>query len=695
MLRTIKSQLMVIIILIVVLSFGVSSLVNYYVVSTDYEMQIKNTHQSFAAALATNVQQLVQNAYNITEDMALNSDVISFNPEKQKSVMTNVAKRFPYFDLVYVQNLEGDQTARSSGNLGNRANRWWFKKFMTEKKPFVSQSYYTVSGSGDMTVASIYFGVYDGNTLRGIQGTDLKLDSIQEMVEKFSIGPDSYAYVIDGDGVVMAHPDKNQIAEVTNYKTLKKTIVVKDAQGNVMKDAQGNQVTEEKDFKIPDGLKDITEKVLQGQSGVGEFKDLDGNTLISAYQSISLPGSSAPWAVITIQKKSSAMAMVRDVTIKNSILGLITICFSIFLMYWFSSRLTRSIDKMVKAMGAVATGDFTTRVQASSTNNEIGTMATNLDQMILTLRSLVNRIVKCTEQVAASSEELTASAEQSAQATNQVAVTIDEVAQGAEKQSHAVDTTAAVVEQLSDSIQQVATNANAVSGVANRTATAASQGNAAVNAAVEQMERIEKTVTSSAQVVTKLGQRSKEIGQIVGTISGIAGQTNLLALNAAIEAARAGEQGKGFAVVAEEVRKLAEQSQGAAKQIADLIGEIQDETDRAVVAMNEGSSEVKIGADVVNNAGQAFKEIVLLIGEVSSQLEGISAASQQMASGSQQIVSSVRNIDQVSKAAVAQTQVVSAATEEQSISMREIAAASQALARMAEELQGTVEKFRV
>jgi len=152
---------------------------------------------------------------------------------------------------------------------------------------------------------------------------------------------------------------------------------------------------------------------------------------------------------------------------------------------------------------------------------------------------------------------------------------------------------------------------------------------------------------------------------------------------------------QGGAVVAEEVRKLGEQSQEAAKQIANLISETQSDTGNAVVAMNDGTREVKIGADVVNHAGQAFKEIVSLIGEVSSQVREISAATAQMASGSQQIVASVRDIDHISKDAAGQTQTVSAATEEQSASMEEIAASSQSLSRMAEELQGTVRKFRV
>ena len=216
----------------------------------------------------------------------------------------------------------------------------------------------------------------------------------------------------------------------------------------------------------------------------------------------------------------------------------------------------------------------------------------------------------------------------------------------------------------------------------------------AVGRAVTQMASIERTVNNSAQVVAKLGERSKEIGQIVSVISGIAGQTNLLALNAAIEAARAGEQGLGFAVVADEVRKLAEQSQEAAQRIAELIGEIQGDTDQAVVAMSEGTREVKVGSEVVTAAGQAFAEITELVAHVSEQVQDISQVMQRMSQGSEQIVTSVHTVSNLSEAAMGEAQTVSAATEEQSASMEEIASSSRALANLAQDLQEAVNRFR-
>ena len=169
----------------------------------------------------------------------------------------------------------------------------------------------------------------------------------------------------------------------------------------------------------------------------------------------------------------------------------------------------------------------------------------------------------------------------------------------------------------------------------------------------------------------------------------------MLALNAAIEAARAGEAGRGFAVVAEEVKKLAEQSQEAAKQINSLITEIRNDTDSAVDAMNEGTKEVRIGTEVVNNAGNSFQEIFELIGDVTNQVREISAAIEELASGSQQIVVAVRDIDAISKSTAGQTQTVSAATQEQSATMEEIAASSLAMAKMAEELTRVVNMFKV
>lgn len=255
--------------------------------------------------------------------------------------------------------------------------------------------------------------------------------------------------------------------------------------------------------------------------------------------------------------------------------------------------------------------------------------------------------------------------------------------------------TGGVIGNMAENIDRLAHNTKQVALNSNTAADKARFGGDSVSKAVTQMAQIENTVNSSAKVVSKLGEQSKEIGEIVGTISGIASKTNLLALNAAIEAARAGEQGRGFAVVADEVRKLAEQSQEAAKKIAQLIGEIQIDTDKAVEAMNLGTQEVKTGAEVVSVAESTFGEIANLVFEVASQVEDTSVAMEKMVEESRNIVQASEKINKISDKTSAEAENVSAATEEQLASMEEIAGASQSLAQLAQELQQEVGRFKL
>lgn len=373
----------------------------------------------------------------------------------------------------------------------------------------------------------------------------------------------------------------------------------------------------------------------------------------------------------------------------------IAVLISILIAILISRSIMTSIELLMQGITELAKGDFRKKAQRIEHDDEFGQLSMSLMEMRDKVGALLKKISGSAEQVAASSEELTASANQSAEVTTQVAQSISEVANASGRQLGAVTATSAAIEEISASIEEVAANATTSASRARQASQTAQKGSESVGKAIEQMKNIESTVNNSAKVIGTLGERSKEIGQIVDTISGIAGQTNLLALNAAIEAARAGEHGKGFAVVAEEVRKLAEQSQEAAKQIALLISHIQNETGQAVAAMQEGTKEVEIGTSVVNETDVAFQTIMQLVESVADQVESIADTVGQVAKGSEQIVISVREVDSESKHVSSETQSVSAATEEQSAAMEEIAASSQSLAKMAQDLQAEVRKFTV
>ena len=396
---------------------------------------------------------------------------------------------------------------------------------------------------------------------------------------------------------------------------------------------------------------------------------------------------------LVASEKSNELANTSIITV--GIVAAVAVILSLALGLLVVRMITRPLSEVVAGMGEMAKGNLSAAPPLVRSRDEIGQVAQAVGVMQANLRTLLKQFAQSAENMAAASEELTASASQSAQAANQVAASIAQVAQGSEKQLTAVDNTAAVVQQMSAGIQQVASNAGNVSEVADKTSQAGHDGKSAIEQVITQMDSIGQGTAQVGDAIGKLSASSKQIGEIVGVISAIAAQTNLLALNAAIEAARAGEQGRGFAVVADEVRKLAEQSGDAAKQISSLIDENRQNIELAVVAMQSGNVEVKRGIEIVGSAGDAFTKIAALVQEVSVEVREISAAVEEMASGSEQMVGSMKDIERVSKSTAGETQTVSAATQEQSASMHEIATASQNLAKMAEGLQVAIAGFRL
>jgi len=360
-------------------------------------------------------------------------------------------------------------------------------------------------------------------------------------------------------------------------------------------------------------------------------------------------------------------------------------------------QITTRLNDSVKFLGDIASGDFSQNVTEHSMKDqsEFGALSQSVDRMNRNIRALIKQLLNTSEQVAAASEELTASAEQSAQASNQIAESITEVAKGAEKQLEMAVATNNIVEEMAKGIHQVTENTAEVSRSTDKTSTAAIEGGKAIEKTVLQMGTIEKRTDDTADVISELEGKSKQIDTIVGLISNIAAQTNLLALNAAIEAARAGDAGRGFSVVAEEVRKLAEQSAHATKDITELIVDVQAKTKTAVDFMNESKREVKMGSELVDLAGKNFNEILTMIKVVADEINEISAATEELTSGTEDVVTAANRISGETKKTAEATQSVSAATEEQSASMQEIASASTHLSKMAADLQNEIQKFKI
>jgi len=673
--KNIQTRLLLSLIPLILVVLLALSGISYYLAKESLLKSVDDTGRAVGTDYGNRVQGNVQIMLTELNALANNQQVRAASDKNQLlGTIAETKKRLDYFSTIIYISLDGSLVTNDQAIM--YGDREYFKKVVATKQPAVSEP--LISKLTGKLVVMMAVPVINNGQLAGVLAGTVPIDKLTDLIKDLKFLESGYGVLVADSGMVIGHSVKPELVGKLNFNEKK-----------INPELRLQQI--ELDERLISLFKMTSENDKQNK---GEYTFIDGITKIAIFTPIDLPGGHRWVMLVTAPKGESTQAI--D-TLMRTMFFLCIICLIIVAVaiVIIAKRFAKPILIIRDECMLLARGDLREGEMKVSSEDEIGQLAQGFREMRTNLRELVTQVHSQSEQLAASSEELTASADQSAQAANQVAMSITDVANGSEEQLSVAHETSTVVQEMSASIDRVSATTTEVAEQSNQAATKAREGNKAVNRAVIQMKQIEQTVQTSAQAVAELGERSKEIGQIVATISGIAGQTNLLALNAAIEAARAGEQGRGFAVVAEEVRKLAEQSQDATKQIASLIGGIQGDTDKAVKAMDDGTREVKLGAEVVDAAGQAFQEIVVLVTQVSDQIKEISSAIDQMAIGSQHIVGSVNRIDNLSKRATEESQTVSAATEEQSASMEEISSSSQSLANLATDLREAVSKFQV
>lgn len=298
-----------------------------------------------------------------------------------------------------------------------------------------------------------------------------------------------------------------------------------------------------------------------------------------------------------------------------------------------------SIEKLRAEVADVAEGDLT--VEADITSDLTGPIADSFNIMITELRNIISNVQEATVEVSTSANEIRA--------------TTEFLAQGSETQAAQIVDTAAAIDEMTVAVQQVSHNATISASVAEQAQANAKQGAQAVRDTIEGMNRIRDQVQETAKRIKRLGERSQEIGEIVQVIREIAKRTSILALNASLEAATAGEAGRGFAVVAEDVKRLAERSTNATRQIAELIQAMQSETNEAVAAMEDGTREVVEGSQLANQAGHTLDEIETVSNRLAELIHSISQTSQQQARGSESVARSMGEIADVTQQTAAGT----------------------------------------
>jgi methyl-accepting chemotaxis protein len=383
---------------------------------------------------------------------------------------------------------------------------------------------------------------------------------------------------------------------------------------------------------------------------------------------------------------------------RNLIIGLIIagIAISILFGVVLTQLISRPINQVRRKLGEMAQtgGDLTQRLTIES-RDEVGQLATQFNSMMASIQGIIREVLQHAEWVAATATDLSSKAIQSRNANEEIILAVKEIALGADTQVESITDTSRSMNIMTASVQQISANSQEVGSASMETTEIARIGKEIIDESMTKIEAVNETVHKSAEIVLTLGDKSQQIGKIIGVITGIASQTNLLALNAAIEAARAAEHGRGFAVVADEVRKLAEESGGAAQQIARVIHEIQQETARVAQTMTAGSADVKEGLSAAKKAKDSFEQIYQAVETVSTQILEVTKATEQMAAGAESVLQSVQTVVGVAEAATEKTNQVCATTDGSRVHMDDIVSSANALSEMAVDLQRLVGQFKV
>ncbi|WP_442853769.1 methyl-accepting chemotaxis protein TlpB [Bacillus sp. TH008] len=524
--------------------------------------------------------------------------------------------------------------------------RGWYQEAVEKKGEVIVTEPYQSAATGN-TVITIAKQNEDGS---GVAALSLNIDELIKATKAVKIGKNGFAFILSSEKTYIAHP---KIAAGT------------EGEGGWVKEAYGKE-------------KGKLHYVSEGKDGQMVFatNKLTGWKIAGTIFGDEITDASKPVLHMAVVILAGAM-----------ILGGIAVFFII-------RAISKPLRQLVSSAKSISSGDLTQTIDVRS-KDEFGQLGTSFNEMAESLRTLIGTIQESVDNVASSSEQLTASADQTSKATEHITLAIEQFSNGAENQNEKVETSSKQLGQMNSKLLEMAKVTESITDSSSKSTKIAESGGELVQKTVGQMNSIDRSVKQAEGVVKGLEAKSKDITAILRVINGIADQTNLLALNAAIEAARAGESGRGFSVVAEEVRKLAAQSAGSAKEIEDLIQDIVKEIDNSLKMFQSVNDEVMSGLKITEETEASFKHIYGMTNEIAGKLQTMNTAVEQLSKGSQDVSEAVGDIAEVSRESTAGIQDIAASAEEQLASMEEISSSAATLEQMAEELRDLTKKFKL
>lgn len=627
-------------------SFGESSL--------ELAKQINSSIQYYTAACEESILQMSKDP---------NVQQITAHPELESSMLNSFqtfAESHKGVQAIYIGTPDKKFTIYPVQKMPDNfdpTSRVWYKEALAKNTTIWTAPYIdAATGKLTISIATPVYNTFNQKELVGVISIDLSLDALSNKINSIKVGQKGYATILDSSNNIITAKDKSQIGKPLTIPEITKAI-------------NGNK----------EGYVEYTEK----EGGVSQKK-------LASFTKI----DNLNWTILGSTYEDEISSKTSTMLSNTLFIGITLLIVAILIALSFSNALTKTIRMLLDNINKIKEGDLTVRF-ANKSEDELGELSKGINSMVESIEGLIKNIQIVSREVSMSSETLAATSEETTSSAECVTNAVDQIAKGASAQANDAEKSASLTLELSNKINILDENTNKVLKAAEDVVEINQKGVQVVEELQHKNKQNQSSIEKIEAAIVDLDNKARNITNILETISSISEQTNLLALNASIEAARAGEAGKGFAVVADEIRKLAEGSNDAVKEINEIVMSIQNQSNNTVQIMGEVKQISTEQTHSVKEVNNSFEYIYDSINSITENIKSVGGFVNQINRDKESIIEAVRNISSVSEQTAAASEEVTASTQQQLASIQQVSASAEKLSQHALSLNNELAKFKV